>query len=303
MKKILSIIIALAAAASVNAQEIQIYRNGELIESYTNTPREHYTVKFTDVGNLDRINGHEFVEIGGKKWATMNVGATTIAESEATAYGDFYAWGEVATYYKTCPVDGTITSWKSNATDTHIQGNKYSHNWINYCGNHNNGDNKFYEWDPKPYGEQYTLKADYDVARKSWGGTWRIPTQSDFIRLIDACGGYAIKQLPAEADITEGGIYWVPAVSTIDGFPYEVAGFLFVATEDPNNRVFFPAAGNILNIKRTSAKSLCTYWCSNVYTADFSRACNLYVSSTSTNVQQNSFLSRAYGFSVRPVSD
>lgn len=74
MKKILLALIALTAMASASAQEIQIYRNGELIQSYTNNPREHYIVKFTDVGNLDRINGHEFVVIAGLKWATMNVG-------------------------------------------------------------------------------------------------------------------------------------------------------------------------------------------------------------------------------------
>ena len=299
MKKILTAMIALAAVAGADAQEIQIYRNGELIESYINTPREHYMVKFTSVGNLDKINGHEFVEIGGRKWATMNVGATTVAESEATAYGDFYAWGEVATYYKTCPVDGKITSWKSNATDTHVHGDKYSYNWINYCGN---TDNKFYEWAPKPYGEQYTLEADYDVARKSWGGTWRMPTQSDFISLIKACGGYDIKQLPAEGTITAGGIYWVPAVSTIDGFPYEVAGFLFVEAEEPNNRVFFPAGGSIQNLNRTSAKTVCTYWCANVYATNPSVAYNLYVSNTK-GITRNSILSRVYGMSVRPVSD
>ena len=49
-------------------------------------------------------------------------------------------------------------------------------------------------------------------------------------------------------------------------------------------------------------KSLCTYWCSNVYTADFSKACNLYASSTN-GITHNSMLSRACGFSVRPVSD
>lgn len=310
MKRILFALIALTAMASVSAQEIQIYRNGELIQSYTNNPREHYIVKFTDVGNLDRINGHEFVVIAGLKWATMNVGATTVAGKEATSYGDFYAWGEVDTYYKSCPIDSTITNWKSNATATHIPGSKYSHNWINYSGDHNK-DNKFYEWDPKPYDANYVLKADYDVARKSWGGTWRIPKQSDFIKLINACGGYNIKQLPADAStINEGGIYWVPAVTTIDGFPYEVAGFLFVEKEDPNNRVFFPAAGNIQNIWRKSATTLCTYWCSTAYNAedkdnktqDLSKAYCLYVSSTS-GIKRNYMPARAYGLSIRPVSD
>lgn len=57
MKKILLALIALTAMASASAQEIRIYRNNRLIETYTNTANEHYTVKFTDVGNLDKING------------------------------------------------------------------------------------------------------------------------------------------------------------------------------------------------------------------------------------------------------
>ena len=304
MKRILFALIALMAMASASAQEIQIYRNNRLIETYTNTANEHYTVKFTDVGNLDKINGHEFVLISGLKWATMNVGATTVAESKETAYGDFYAWGEIATYYTKCPTDtGTVTSWKGNNTESHIHGNTYSHNWICYCGNHNK-DNKFYEWDPKPYDDNNILKPEYDVARKSWGSTWRIPKQSDFIKLINACGGYNIKQLPAEATtITEGGIYKIPAVTTIDGFPYEVAGFLFVEKENPNNRVFFPAAGKILSLWRYSATDICAYWCSNIYPTDLSQAYILYISPNEGGIAQNSIHSRCNGYSIRPVSD
>ena len=45
------------------------------------------------------INGHAFVEIGGLKWATMNVGATTVAGSYETCYGDYFAWGETEPRY------------------------------------------------------------------------------------------------------------------------------------------------------------------------------------------------------------
>lgn len=40
---------------------------------------------------------HDYVEMGdGLKWATCNVGATKPEE-----LGDYYAWGEVETYYQT----------------------------------------------------------------------------------------------------------------------------------------------------------------------------------------------------------
>ena len=41
------------------------------------------------------INGHEYVDLGlpsGLKWATCNVGASSLEE-----YGDYYAWGEIET--------------------------------------------------------------------------------------------------------------------------------------------------------------------------------------------------------------
>ena len=75
MKKILLSLIATLCTLSSHAQTIEIYHNGTRVESYTNSPRDHYVVKFTSVGDYDHINGHDYVIIGGLKWATMNVGA------------------------------------------------------------------------------------------------------------------------------------------------------------------------------------------------------------------------------------
>ena len=99
MKKTIFILIALLSALNINAQVIEIYENGRLINTYNNTPRAHFKVKFTELGNTTNIDGHEFVEIGGLKWATMNIGAKSVADMKETAYGDFYAWGETCTYY------------------------------------------------------------------------------------------------------------------------------------------------------------------------------------------------------------
>ena len=38
-------------------------------------------------------NGHEYIEIGGIKWATMNVGADKPTDS-----GLYFAWGEIVGY-------------------------------------------------------------------------------------------------------------------------------------------------------------------------------------------------------------
>ena len=129
MKKILLSLIATLCALSSHAQTIEVFKNGKSIATYTNAPNEHYVVKFYSTGDYDNINGHEYVIIGGLKWATMNVGATTVANDNATAFGDFYAWGEVDTYYNSYTDTGV--SWK-NSKLTHIPGLKFSHNWSNY---------------------------------------------------------------------------------------------------------------------------------------------------------------------------
>lgn len=307
MKKILLSIIVTLCALSSHAQVIEIFENGKLKETYTNTPNEHYVVKFHSTGDYDQINGHDYVIIGGLKWATMNVGATTVAESNATAFGDFYAWGEVDTYYNS--YNDTSVSWYKKTNLTHIPGSKYSHNWPNYSG----GDDSFKEWNPVPYDDKYQLTADYDVARAKWGGTWRIPTMADLKKLYEACvdksfssigagtSTAALKPLPEDGIITKGGIYRVPQNSTVDGFPYNVAGVLFVMMDDPNQRIFFPAAGNIKHINRNSVGTLCSYWSANAYNDNLQMAYPLYIGKD--GITMNHKLPRCNGFSIRPVSD
>lgn len=307
MKKILLSLIATLCALSSHAQTIEVFKNGKSIATYTNAPNEHYVVKFYSTGDYDHIYGHEYVIIGGLKWATMNVGATTVANDNATAFGDFYAWGEVDTYYKS--YTDTSVSWYKQTDLTHIPGSKISHNWPNYSG----GNDSFKEWNPVPYDDKYQLTADYDVARREWGGTWRIPTMDDFRKLYEACvdksfssigsgtGTAALKPLPEDGEITKGGIYWVPQNSTVDGYPYNVAGVLFVVMEDPTQRIFFPAAGNIQNIKRDGTGTLCSYWSANAHAEALQYAYPLYIGNAGINVNQK--LPRCYGFSIRPVSN
>lgn len=310
MKKIVLSLIATLCAMSSHAQTIEVFKNGQSIATYSNTPNEHYVVKFYSTGDYDHINGHDYVLIDGLKWATMNVGATTVAESNATAFGDFYAWGEVDTYYKS--YTDTSVSWYKNSTDTHIPGSKFSHNWSNYGTGE--PQKNFQEWSPAPYNDKYQLTADYDVAHKEWGGTWRMPTMADFKNLYEACvdksyssigsgtGTATLKPLPKDGIITKGGIYWVPQNSTVDGFPYNVAGVLFTMIDDPKQRIFFPAAGNIRGTSRYGAGTLCTYWSANAYDKDLPNAYTLYITDT-TGITFNQKLYRCNGFSIRPVSD
>ena len=176
------------------------------------------TVQQTD------INGHEYVEIGGLKWATMNVGATTVAGSYETCYGDYYAWGETTPRYM------TITRSDTNSA---------SFTW-------RNGYSSGYSSDNYPTYTGTTLDASHDAATANWGSTWRTPTKAEFEALAAACSGSsAYVQTPVTLinTITEGGIYWLSSTQTIESAYTGVAGLLFVSASDISKRVFFPASG------------------------------------------------------------
>ena len=270
MKKILFLLLGIIAAVSANAQVVEVYENGTLIHIYNNTPATKYTVKFKVPANSETtIHGHDYVEIGGKKWATMNVGATTVAGSPETAYGDYYAWGETVTYYTKVDFNNedlkSSISWKgTNIEGAHINNNKYQHNWPCYSGT-----NPFKEWSTAPYGADGVLNEGCDVAHSSWGSSWRMPTKADFDNLVKACcgstSGYS-EPAPDNGTIFTGGVYYIKkAPTTVDGVTYNVPGILFVDQIDPSKRLFFPAAGNLQNEKRDGQGSLCTYWSSSKF--------------------------------------
>ena len=169
------------------------------------------------------IDGHDYADLGlSVKWATMNVGATAPEE-----YGNYYAWGEIATK--------DTYSW-SNYT----LANGSSTTLTKYCYDENYGtvDNKT------------TLEVADDAATYNWGGNWRMPTIDEWQELIDNCtwtwttlngiNGYEVKAtngntifLPAAGCRDRGelrragsdGFYWSSSLDT--GFPYYAQGVYF----------------------------------------------------------------------------
>lgn len=299
MKRIATVLVALVATLCTYAQKVEVYLNGEHIDTYYNTPENQYRFVFKQVDDWQNINGYDYVEIAGLKWAKMNVGATSVADSPETSYGNYYAWGELDTYYKSFNSKDQVES--KNSIITHIPGLKYSYNWICYSTGDKN-DINFKEWSPTPFGSGTVLQQEYDAAHQLWQGTWRMPMWEDFKKLYDACGGAAAPITDVPEIITKGGIYWIDAPKTIDGTTYNVSGVLCVASADRTKRVFFPAAGNVQHIQRKSKGTLCTYWSSSLYTTNPQHAYCLYVNKTEVKTNYSG-LPRAYGFVVRPVSD
>jgi hypothetical protein len=110
---------------------------------------------------------YEWVEIGGVKWATKNVGALTV-----TDYGQYFQWGDTQGF-----------------TADQVSGNCHSKtfDWVNYkYGNGTSspgatGMTKYSSTDSKT-----VLEASDDAARANMGGLWRMPTTEEYIALGNA---------------------------------------------------------------------------------------------------------------------
>lgn len=138
---------------------IKLFETHSQYEAYTADTASFITpnVSFCmDVPNEVHYNPllpqHPYVEIGGRKWATMNIGA-----SSPTDIGLYFAWGETET--------------------------KESYTWDNYKfgGNASGGQSKYNSTDRKR-----TLDLEDDVAHLTLGGNWRIPTQNEFAALLQS---------------------------------------------------------------------------------------------------------------------
>ena len=204
-------------------------------------------------------NGHAYIDLGlSVKWATMNVGASKVED-----YGDYFAWGETEpkeTYnwgtYKWC-----------NGSETTLT--KY-----NTKGSNGTVDNKI------------TLEMIDDAAHVNWGGSWRMPTESELSELHKQC---------IWEPITQNGVRGCKVTSKING-----------------NSIFLPAAGfvgyddgsTILGIEIAGF-----YWSSSLYTETSFKEDTYYpesaheVSFEYGNIfcQLMGYGMRYYGQSVRPV--
>ncbi len=221
------------------------------------------------------INGHAFVEIGGLKWATMNIGATTVAGSYETCYGDYYAWGQIVPQYssitRTSASEATFT-WKTGYESGYGK-------WPTY--------------------KETTLDATHDAATVQFGEGWRTPTEKDFEALANACGSHEW----IIHKVISGGIYWLDAEQTYEPEYTGVAGVLFVDKSDISKRVFFPAAGNMdgTNFKEGGTKGC--YWSSNRSGDSYHDCgCCMEFGSTFFTLEHYNY-ARCRGCTVRPVSD
>ena len=116
---------------------------------------------------VDNTAGHDYVEIGGIKWATMNIGANSITDT-----GLYFQWGDTQGY--TADQVGSGEGQKYFGWEDYKYGNGTSSPGTAGMTKYNATDGKT------------VLDLSDDAARINWGGSWRMPTTEEYVALGNA---------------------------------------------------------------------------------------------------------------------
>lgn len=206
------------------------------------------TIKYRDIDDVTAI------DLGlSVKWASCNLGA-----EKPEDYGDYYAWGETE-----------VKDDYSKATYKWTNGSPYL--LLKYCP-----EDKASGWwggEGTPDGK-VQLDMDDDVARKKLGNNWRMPTEEEFVELINNC---------TWEWTMENGVSGKKITSNING-----------------NSIFLPAAGRYIGRSVFAPESHGSYWLRSINTDSPDNA--LTMSIAPGNVGAGSSDSRFSGQSIRPVT-
>ena len=221
------------------------------------------------------------------KWATMNLGATTVAGNLGTCAGYYLAWGAAELAYSSLSSD-TFTFVASRPASYGGSGWTQSSGFAEVNTPYYDGSayTKYTNSDSKT-----VLESGDDAATALLGSGWRMPTKEEFKALYDACGGTETPKTGGSTSTTEKGVYWC---DNYDG----VAGLLFC---DGTNKLFFPATGLGRDTSLLAPGMGGCYWSSSLYTDDTDSASSLHFYNSDVDPQED--FDRRCGFSVRPVKD
>ena len=122
---------------------------------------DNNTVHYNPLNPTPPTPSHDYVEIGGIKWATMNVGANSITDT-----GLYFQWADTQGYTADQVGDGEGLKYFSEDDCIYYNDGSYT--------KYNEGDSKI------------TLESTDDAVTAAWGGNWRMPTVSEFIALGEA---------------------------------------------------------------------------------------------------------------------
>lgn len=210
---------------------------------------------------------HDYVEIGGVKWATKNVGACTEYDC-----GWYFQWGDTAGYTRCQVGANTVAYAKPFFSEDYKFNNGTSTFTSSGCTKYNSSDGKT------------TLDLSDDAARLHWGGNWRMPTKDEFVALGDNTKFINYRGI----EITSSD-----KRTTLNG----VVGLYLQDKTDSSKRLFFPAAGGLYMGSVSGASSNGRYWSSSLRSSGFA----YYLNFNSSNVNWQDSNTRLFGRPVRPV--
>ena len=200
-----------------------------------------------------KSESHEAIDLGlSIKWASCNVGA-----SKPEEYGDYFAWGETE--------PRSADEWKHYNWEDYkwcVMGDPENLNKYNTKSNYGKVDNKT------------LLEMSDDAARANWGGKWRMPSDGEWIELLNNCT-------------------WTWTIQNgKNGYK--------VTSKKNGNSIFLPAAGRWFYYSFGVADFFGGYWSSTLCTITPFEAYHLLFYSEGVNIDR---FDRIAGFSVRPVTD
>ena len=200
-------------------------------------------------GQISSIPTMEFVDLGlpsGTMWAKCNIGATS-----ETDYGNYFMWGSTTpnTADECTWTNAPFNGGSSDYNDTHFNSVKNT-----VCPNG-------------------ILAKGYDVAYKTTNGAARMPTDAEFLELINNTDKK-----------------WTH-VNSVDGWK-------FISKTDTSKYIFIPAAGFFDNSNEYDVGTYGYVWSSSLMSANPGDAWCLESDSGSSSMTTNN---RCYGMSVRAV--
>lgn len=244
------------------------------ITSKGKTPSS-YAVEVNTMYTLAEPSLHAYVTVGegadARKWATMNVGATS-----ETDYGTYFAWGDVTG--QNAPTNGTgafstgfpwdncpfVSSYYCNEEANRGDGQETFTFTKYYDGTESDAYTVYLECNQD---DKTTLDLEDDAAFCNWGGAWRMPTKDEFDTLADAKKSW---------DESKKGLTF------------------------GNPSIFLPAAGCGDGTVLYLAGSYGYYWSSSLLTDAPYAAYSLYVYNDNGRTDGSG---RRTGNSVRPLSE
>ena len=178
-------------------------------------------------------------KINGHEWVDLGLSVKwatcNIGAPTPGDYGNYYAWGETT----------TKNYYSSNTSTT------YGKQMNSIAGNRS-----------------------YDVARKEWGSSWRLPTKGEFQELIDNC------------------IWTWTTQNGNNGYK--------VTSKKNGNSIFLPAAGWRYDTSSRNQGTRGYYWSATPYGSNTDYAYSLYFYDGNRSVD---WYTHYYGRTVRPVSE